>query len=118
MILYVAKKKKENQLTGEASYFLEEKEFYSFLNSQKQYGGYAVEPFINTGKWIPINWSPEKMMQDDSTDYIKEYRQFKNNLETQYQEISVSIFLEMYPRMLAQKEIMKLLKISKKGLRK
>lgn len=111
MIIYIAKKKKENQLTGEASYFLWEKDFYSFLNSQKQYGGYAVDPFINKSKWIPINWNPEKMIQDDSTDYIKEYHQFKNNLETQYHEISVCLFLEMYPRMLLQKEIKNLLKI-------
>ena len=54
-------------------------------------------------------------MQDDSTDYIKEYRQFKNNLETQCQEISVGLFLEMYPRMLLQKEIEKLLKIKKRS---
>ncbi|WP_157457021.1 hypothetical protein [Carnobacterium maltaromaticum] len=118
MILYIAKKKKENQLTGEASYFFEETNLHSFLSLQKDYKGHVVEPFKKKRDWIPINWYPEKMGQDDSTDYIEEYRQFKSNVKVEYHDISLCLFLKFYSKILTQKEILKLLKIQKKGMRR
>lgn len=70
-----------------------------------------MEPFIDKRDWIPIHWNPKKMGQDDYGDYIEDYYQFKSNLKTKYHEISLVLFLKFYPRILIQKEIMKLSKI-------
>ena len=110
-IIFIAYKYKGYQATGELIYFFQENNLYSFLDSKKDYKGYVVEPFINKRNWIPLNWNPEKMLQDDSIDYMEEYLQFKNNLKTEYQGISVCLFLKFYPGMLLQEEILKLLKV-------
>lgn len=61
--------------------------------------------------WYPNDWKPEQMGKDESVDYLEDYRQFKNHLKSEYHPISVSLFLKFYPRIVLQKEIMKLLKL-------
>lgn len=116
MILYVANKYEGNWLTREVNYFFEQNELFAFLNSQKKidnqhYRGSAVDPLENKMYRNPINWHPGEMGKDDSIDYIEEYRQFKSNLKSKYQPISVSLFLKNYPRLLLQEEVLKLLQL-------
>lgn len=115
-MLYFAKRIQKNQLTGEVIFFSEEDELNDFLRTQnklvnKEHRGFAVELFINKMNWNPIHWNPEKMGKDESIDYIEEYRQFKSNLKTEHQKISVCLFLKNYPKVLIAEEIQKLLKL-------
>ncbi|MDZ5760665.1 hypothetical protein RAK27_18650 [Carnobacterium maltaromaticum] len=116
MIIYIAERYSENQSTGEVYYFYEQIELLTILRSQKElddphYRGTAIESFKNKNDWNPINWIPKKIGNDDSIDYIEEYRQFMSNLKPEYHQISVSLFLKIYPRLLQLEEVQKLSKL-------